>query len=90
VSSQQAHTQAVPLVVTIVVVLVAVAPEPVTVPGSPEPWSPDVSCHGVGPSSMLAVLGLAASDTLPLATHTACVPDVDRVLPATETEHHEK
>jgi hypothetical protein len=61
-----------------------------TVPGSPEPVSPDVRCHGAGPSSNVAFAGAAVNVTVPSATHTVCTPAVDGVPPATVTEHHAK
>jgi hypothetical protein len=54
---------------TTVVVLVALTPASTfaCVPGSPDPVSPEVSCHGVGPSSK-PVKGLATRVTVPGAT----------------------
>jgi hypothetical protein len=77
-----------PLTVT-VVALCAAWPDPVTVPGSPEPVSPAVSCQGVGPSTKVA-LAVAERSTAPAATHMVCVAALDAAAPATETEHHEE
>jgi hypothetical protein len=84
---QQTHTQAAdPLTVT-VVALVADWPAPVTVPGSPEPWSPAVSCQGALPSSKpgSAVVERA---TEPAATQAVMVEFEDGCMPAIDTEHH--
>ncbi len=79
VNGQQAHTQ-------------AVAVETVTVvfaDGSPEPWSPSVSCHGVGPSSNPGS-AVAESDTVPVVTQIVCADSVEAAPPATETEHQDR
>jgi hypothetical protein len=48
-----------------------------------------VSCHGVGPSTKVA-LAVAERSTAPAATHMVCVAALDAATPATETEHHER
>jgi hypothetical protein len=69
-----------------VVALSAVCPVPVTVPGSPDPLSPEVSCHGALPSSKPA-LAVAVRLTDPAATHAVWSAEDDAVPPATATEH---
>jgi hypothetical protein len=59
-----------PLVVTTVVVLVAFTPASTfaCVPGSPDPVSPEVRCHGVGPSSNVVLTGEATRLMVPEGT----------------------
>jgi hypothetical protein len=66
------HTQAhcVAPVATSVVELVTLAPASENVPGSPDPWSPDVSCQGVGPSSKPLWAKAERSTVLLVATQT--------------------
>jgi hypothetical protein len=96
VNGQHAQTHALPVVVTTVVELVACTPPSTSacVPGSPEPWSPEVSCHGSGPSSKVVLMGEATRSVVPGGTHTV----VELVLPGlllgtmavpfTESVHH--
>jgi hypothetical protein len=84
---QQTQTHALdPLTVTVVALFEA-CPDPVTIPGSPVPVSPAVSCQGVGPSTKVA-LAVAERSTAPAATHMVCVAALDGAAPPTETEHH--
>ncbi len=85
-NGQQTQAQALDPETVTVVELVADWPDPVTVPGSPEPWSPSVSCQGALPSSKPA-RAVAESATWPAATQSVTVELVDDAMPATETEH---
>ena len=86
---QQTQAQlALPAALT-VVALLALCPLPVTIPDSPEPWSPVVSCQGAGPSSKPAS-AVAESAIGPGATHTVCSLAVEAAWPDTDTEHHER
>lgn len=75
----ETHAAVLPDTVTLAVLIV-----PLTVPGSPEPVSPDVPYQS--PSSKLP-FGVAVSVTLPSATHTVCDALLVAVPPATATEH---
>jgi hypothetical protein len=48
---------------------VAVLMDPLTMPGSPEPVSPDVWCQGADPSSKVEDAGVATMLTEPAAAH---------------------
>jgi hypothetical protein len=85
-NGQQTQTQVLPLVTLTVVAFSADWPVPVTVPGSPDPVSPAVSCHGALPSSK-PVFAVASRLTEPAATHTVCSAALDAAAPATATEH---
>ncbi len=83
-NGQQTQAQVVvPDAVTVAALLL-----PVTTPGSPEPWSPVVPCHGAGPSSNPGS-AVAVSVTGPLATHVDCAAAVEVCLPDTDTEHQD-
>lgn len=88
VNGQHTQTHLLPLVTSTVVLSVSVVPLPLVVPGSPEPVSADVSCHGAGPISNWLVAGVAAESTVPLATQTVSEASMEGVPPATVTEHH--
>jgi hypothetical protein len=84
VKGQHAQTHLVPLLT--VTVVVSVVPD--TVPLSPLPVSPEVSCQGALPSSNADDEGDAASDTDPAATQTVWSADGEAAPPLTATEHH--
>jgi len=89
VKGQQTQAQlALPAAVT-VVALLALWPLPVTVPGSPEPWSPLVPCQGAEPNSN-PDCAVADSATGPGATHTVCALAVEAAWPEIDTEHHDE
>jgi hypothetical protein len=73
-----------------VVELVELGPASVNVPGSPEPWSPAVPCHGAGPSLNVAEAADAERLTAPFATQTVWTALTDVEWPITDTEHHER
>ena len=91
VNGQHAHTHLLPLETTTVVELVALTPASMLacVPGSPEPRSPDVPCHGAGPSSKYVLAGEATSGIVPGATQKVWLEAAVAVWPLTEIEHHE-
>jgi hypothetical protein len=80
VNGQQTQTHALePLTVTM-----AWLWSPVTVPGSPEPVSPEVPCQSPSLNPESAV---ASRVTEPSATHTVCSAAAEAVPPSTVTEH---
>jgi hypothetical protein len=81
VKGQQTDTHAAVLPDT---VTLAVLMAPLTVPGSPDPVSPDVPYQSPSWKPEFAV---ATRATAPSATHTACEALLVAVPPATATEH---
>ena len=88
-NGQQAQAQVLAPDAWTVAVLTADWPLPVTVPGSPEPVSFAVSCHGAGPSSK-PLSAVAATEIGPAATQTVWLELLVAACPATETEHQLK
>ncbi len=89
-NGQHANTHLLPDETTTLVVLVSLVPVPAWTPGSPEPLSPEVRCHGAVPISKVLLAGLATRVTDPGGTQTVCEARVLKELPATEMEHQEK
>jgi hypothetical protein len=83
VKGQHTQTHLPPLPTTTVVESMP----PLTVPGSPLPVSPAVSCHGAGPSSKLEEAGAAPRFTVPAVTQAVIMASVEAVPPLTVTEH---
>ena len=85
VNGQQTHAQAaVPLALTLAVLIM-----PLSVPGSPDPVSPEVPCQGSGPRTN-PESAVTVRSTDPEATHTVCEAADEAAPPATETEHQER
>jgi hypothetical protein len=82
----QAHAVA-PLTV-FVVELVMFAPASESVPGSPEPVSPAVSCQGVGPSSKVGVWANAERSTVPDTQYVFDESEDEGAPPLTVYVHH--